>query len=100
MTIRTVAEHGQSACHRLSTRPASQPASIAGIVDWAQLRPAYDSFAALESAWAPAPCRLFCYRVNARPHPVTRRAPAEMLAEETARLHPLPEYPYTAALRG
>jgi len=26
-----------------------------------------------------------------------RRAPAEMLAEERTRLHPLPAHPYTAA---
>ena len=36
-------------------------------------------------------------QVNARPHRVTRRAPAEMLAEEQARLHRLPRAPFTAA---
>jgi hypothetical protein len=36
--------------------------------------------------------------VNARPHRITRRAPAEMLAEERARLHPVAEAPFTAAL--
>jgi len=47
----------------------------------ADLRPAYASFAELESA-----CQVFCGEVNARPHRITRRAPAEMLAEEQARL--------------
>ena len=40
---------------------------------------------------------MFCAQVNHRPHRVTRRAPAEMLAEERTRLHPLPAYPYTPA---
>jgi len=53
----------------------------------------YGSFAGLEAA-----CRAFCGEVNARPHRVTRRAPAEMLAEERARLHPVPAAPFTAAL--
>jgi hypothetical protein len=53
----------------------------------------YPSFAALEAA-----CAAFCGQVNARPHRVTRRAPAEMLAEERARLHPVPAAPFTAAL--
>jgi hypothetical protein len=57
------------------------------------LRPEYASFAELEAA-----CQEFCEQVNARPHRVTRRAPAEMLAEERARLHPVPEAPFTAAL--
>jgi hypothetical protein len=58
----------------------------------ANLLPAYDSFAELEAA-----CRVFCEQVNAREHRVTRRAAAEMLIEERARLHPLPAHPYTAA---
>jgi hypothetical protein len=53
---------------------------------------AYGSFAELEAA-----CAAFCGQVNTRPHRVTRRAPAEMLAEEAQRLHPLPAAPYTAA---
>jgi hypothetical protein len=59
----------------------------------ANLLPAYQSFAELETA-----CQAFCEQVNARPHRVTRRAPAEMLAEELARLHPVPAAPFTAAL--
>ena len=59
----------------------------------ANLLPGYGSFAELEAA-----CRAFCDQVNARPHRITRRAPAEMLAEEQARLHPVPEAPFTAAL--
>jgi len=53
----------------------------------------YASFAALEAA-----CRVFCEQVNARPHRITRRAPAEMVAEERARLHPVPAVPLAAAL--
>lgn len=52
----------------------------------------YGSFAELEQA-----CAAFCVHVNNRPHRVTRRAPAEMLAEEHPRLHSLPVHPYTAA---
>jgi len=59
----------------------------------ANLREEYASFAALEAA-----CLGFCDQVNARPHRITRRAPAEMLAEERARLHPVPAVPFTAAL--
>jgi hypothetical protein len=54
------------------------------------LRPAYADFGELEEA-----CVTFCERVNAREHRVTRRAPAVMLAEERARLHPLPALPHT-----
>ena len=59
----------------------------------ANLREEYPSFAALEAA-----CLGFCNQVNARPHRITRRAPAEMLAEERARLHPVPAAPFTAVL--
>jgi hypothetical protein len=59
----------------------------------ANLLDEYASFAELEAA-----CEGFCDLVNARPHRVTRRAPAEMLAEERARLHPVPAVPFTAAL--
>jgi hypothetical protein len=52
----------------------------------------YGSFVELEQA-----CAAFCEQVNNRPHRVTRRTPAEMLAEERTRLHPLPEHPWTAA---
>jgi hypothetical protein len=54
------------------------------------LRPEYGSFAELEEA-----CRGFTKMVNARTHRVTRRSPAVMLAEERARLHPLPARPHT-----
>lgn len=54
------------------------------------LRAGYASFAELEAA-----CEAFCERVNAREHRVTRRVPAEMLAEEQGRLHPLPASPHT-----
>ncbi|MHB1500179.1 MAG: IS21 family transposase [Candidatus Dormibacteria bacterium] len=52
----------------------------------------YKELAALEAA-----CLEFCEEVNGRPHRVTRRPPVEMLAEERARLHPLPAQPYTMA---
>ncbi|HVM26982.1 MAG TPA: IS21 family transposase [Mycobacteriales bacterium] len=57
------------------------------------LREAYASFAELEQA-----CAAFCEQVNARAHRLTRRAPVDMLAEERARLHPLPDLPHTVAL--
>jgi transposase len=57
------------------------------------LREAYGTFAELEAA-----CEAFCDQVNARVHRVTRRAPVDMLAEERARLHPLPAAPHTVAL--
>jgi transposase len=57
------------------------------------LLPAYESFADLERA-----CEVFCEQVNARIHRVTRRVPVEMLAEEQARLHPLPTAAHTVAL--
>jgi hypothetical protein len=53
----------------------------------------YGSFAELEAA-----CAAFCGQVNARPHRVTRRVPAEMLTDELPRLHPVPAVPLTAAL--
>lgn len=59
----------------------------------ANLLDEYASFAELEAA-----CEAFSDQVNARPHRITRRAPAEMLAEERARLHPVPAAPFTAAL--
>ena len=53
---------------------------------------AYESFADLEDA-----CEAFCAQVNARVHRVTRRPPDAMLAEERARLHPVPVDPHTVA---
>ena len=53
---------------------------------------AYENFAQLEVA-----CEEFCAHVNAREHRVTRRAPNDMLAQERARLHPLPAVPHTVA---
>lgn len=52
----------------------------------------YGSFAELEAA-----CEAFCDTVNNRVHRTTRRIPAEMLAAERLRLHPLPEAPHTVA---
>jgi transposase len=40
----------------------------------------------------------FCDRVNARPHRETHRPPAQALAEERLRLHPVPAEPHALAL--
>ena len=53
---------------------------------------AYRTFGELEAA-----CREFCEQVNDRVHRETRRRPAEALAEERLRLHPLPAEPFTVA---
>lgn len=58
----------------------------------ANLLDEYHTFGQLERA-----CRQFCDQVNERVHRETRRRPVEALAEERARLHPLPERPFTAA---
>ena len=50
----------------------------------------YASFAELERA-----CGDFMDLVNHRVHRVTRRVPADMLAEERARLHRVPDEPHT-----
>lgn len=52
----------------------------------------YGSFAEFEAA-----CEAFCEKVNIRTHRVTKRAPAQMLAEERARLHPVPAVAHTVA---
>jgi transposase len=59
----------------------------------ANLLEAYVSFGELRAEAA-----MWCEKVNARPHRVTGRPPLEMLAEEQARLHPVPTDPYIAAL--
>lgn len=56
------------------------------------LRDDYGSFAELEAA-----CAEVAADLNARPHAVTRRAPNDLLAEEWASLHRIPDTPYTAA---
>ncbi|MGW2207660.1 IS21 family transposase [Streptomyces sp. NPDC001774] len=55
------------------------------------LREEYQTFGQLEAA-----CRSFCEEVNSRIHRATRSKPAERLAEERQRLHPLPKRPFTA----
>ena len=55
------------------------------------LREEYQTFGQLEAA-----CRNFCEEVNSRTHRATRSKPAEKLAEERQRLHPLPREPFTA----
>lgn len=52
----------------------------------------YDNFAGLETA-----CRGAMDRFNDREHRETRRAPGEMIVEERARLHPVPEIAHTLA---
>ncbi|MEJ5255573.1 MAG: IS21 family transposase [Acidimicrobiales bacterium] len=56
------------------------------------LRNHYGSWAELAEA-----CEAFMAKVNGREHRITRRVPAEMLAEEQRRLHRLPDVAYTAA---
>ena len=51
-----------------------------------------DSFCELEGA-----CRAAMDRFNEREHRETRRVPAEMMAQERARLHPVPEVAHTLA---
>src|SRR5579862_4282740 len=58
----------------------------------ANLLPAYGSWGELAGA-----CDEFMAEVNMRAHRATRRAPAELLVEERAHLHRLPDQPYTAA---
>jgi hypothetical protein len=58
----------------------------------ANLLDEYGSFAKLRAA-----CDAFCEEVNSRVHRETRRIPAELLVEERARLHLVPDEPYTVA---
>jgi transposase len=58
----------------------------------ANLLRAYDSFAELRAA-----CNGFCETVNARIHRETHEAPADRLASERARLHPIPAEAHTVA---
>jgi hypothetical protein len=59
----------------------------------ANLREEYASFGELEAA-----CEQFCDRVNGRVHRESAAVPAQQLAAERARLHPLPAEPYVLAL--
>ena len=59
----------------------------------ANLLDGYGDFASLVAA-----CSAFEDHVNGRPHAETRRAPAEMIVEERARLHVIPAEPFVAAL--
>jgi hypothetical protein len=58
----------------------------------ANLSDDYTSWAELVEA-----CDLFMAKVNGREHRITRRPPADMVVEERARLHRLPECAFTAA---
>jgi transposase len=58
----------------------------------ANLLEEYRTFGHLEAA-----CREFCEQVNDRPHRETRRRPADALAEERNRLHPMPAQAFTVA---
>jgi len=58
----------------------------------ANLLEQYDTFEQLQQA-----CAAFSELVNARPHRATGRPPVELLAQERARLHVLPEHPVTVA---
>ena len=58
----------------------------------ANLLEEYRTFAELEAA-----CRTFTEDINARLHRETRRRPVDALAEERARMHPLPVKAFTVA---
>ena len=58
----------------------------------ANLLPDYTSFAELEAA-----CKAAMDRFNGRPHAMTRRIPAEALADERPHLHRIPDDPYAVA---
>ncbi|HEX8938985.1 MAG TPA: IS21 family transposase [Candidatus Limnocylindrales bacterium] len=58
----------------------------------ANLLAAYGTFAQLRAA-----CDAFCEAVNARTHRETREAPADRLAAERVRLHPIPAEAHTVA---
>lgn len=58
----------------------------------ANLLDEYESFAELSET-----CRQWCEEVNERPHRQTRKPPAMLLAAERARLHPVPDTPFTVA---
>jgi transposase len=53
---------------------------------------AYASFAELGRA-----CEALMWQINSRPHSVTCRVPNDMLAQEHAYLHAIPDTPYSAA---
>jgi transposase len=55
------------------------------------LRDAYAHFTELEEA-----CTQFCADVNGREHRETRQRPDERLVTERARLHPVPDNPFTS----
>jgi transposase len=57
----------------------------------ANLLEEYSTFAELQEA-----CEAFCVEVNGRVHRVTRQIPDQMLVQERAALHRLPERPFTA----
>lgn len=58
----------------------------------ANLLDEYESFTELKEA-----CQQWCEQVNERPHRETRKPPAMLLAQERARLHPVPDTSFTAA---
>ncbi len=57
----------------------------------ANLLEEYSTFSELQEA-----CEAFCVEVNGRVHRVTRQIPDQMLVQERAALHRLPERPFTA----
>ena len=59
----------------------------------ANLLTGYNSFAELAEA-----CEALGVKVNGRTHRETNRVPAQALRVEQARLHPIPDAPFTAAL--
>src|ERR1039458_1629019 len=78
---------------RAGRRPAVKIAKADLVPADANLLPEYGSFAGVEGAWLGV-----CGEGKAPPPRVPRRPPAEMLAGELARLHPVPAGPFTVAL--
>jgi transposase len=90
MTIRTCVPHDPQT--KGGSEATMRVAKADLVPTQANLLAEYATFAELEAA-----CAAFCAQVNARPHRMTGRPPVQMLAEEQARLHRLPEQPVTVA---
>ena len=90
--------HDRDVCARptLNRRAASKRRSRSPRPIWCRPTP---TCATTTRRWAELvdACEAFMDKVNGREHRITRRAPAEMLAEEQARLHRLPDAAFTAA---
>ncbi|MBV6510281.1 MAG: hypothetical protein JJLCMIEE_03420 [Acidimicrobiales bacterium] len=94
------AHYGVTIATCVPADPESKGGSEATVrVAKADLVPTDTNLATEYSSWAQLveACEAFMAKVNGREHRITRRVPAEMLAEEQPRLHRLPDVAYTAA---